>query len=258
MAREVRKLSLKERRRRSFLIKASLVLFLCVVSLCGVAYVTRIPAVTVSRITVAGASAVPQEKIQEVADAALRGSYAFIVPKRMSFVVPESEIQKSILTTFPHIDSVRIAKPDMQTVQVSVTERAVHAVWCGDRCFGMDKNGFIFTESSGSTTVRTYRGSLEAGPLRATFLPGSFVELDSFLERVSTVSKRKIVEADVHDDGDVFCQFEGGGGIRFTRISQNDDLLNSIASIFASQRFSGPASFEYVDFRFDGNKALVK
>ncbi len=258
MAREVRKLSLKERRRRGLIIKASLALFLCIVSLCGVAYVTRIPAVTVSRITVAGVSAIPQEKIQEVVENELQGSYAFIVPKRMSFVVPEEKIRKSVLAAFPHIDSVRITKPDMQTVQVSVTERTLHALWCNERCYSMDKNGYIFSEFTGSTTVRTYRGGIQDGPLKATFLPGSFTELDSFLERVGTASKRKIIEADIHDDGDVFCTFQDGGGIRFTRSSQNDDLLNSVASVFASQRFSGSVPFEYVDFRFDGNKALVK
>lgn len=257
MAREVRKLSLKERRRRGLVIKASLSIFLLVLCVGGVAYASRIPAVTISHITVNGATAVSPEQIEKVVAKTLEGSYAFLIPRRMSLFVPKEAVRESVLASFPYIKEVRIAKPDMQTIQVSVTEREPYAVWCGERCYGMDKNGFIFTETTGSTTGRIYRGMVKDGPLAATFLPGAFIELDAFAEKISAATKRKVTEVAVHENGDVTCTLLGGGDVRFTLRSERADLLNSIASVFASERLKGTEQFEYADFRFD-NKALVK
>lgn len=257
MAREVRKLSLKERRRRGFIVKASLAVFLLVLCVGGVAYGSRVPAVTVSQIKVNGATAVSSEDIEKVVAKSLEGSYAFLIPKKMSLFIPKDDIRESVLASFPYIREVRVAKPDMQTVTVSVTEREPYAVWCGERCYGMDKNGFIFTDATGSTTQRTYRGAVQGGPLAATFLPGAFVELDAFAEKISAATKRRVTEVAVQENGDVTCTLLGGGDVRFTLRSERVDLLNSIASVFASDRLKGTEQFEYADFRFD-NKALVK
>jgi hypothetical protein len=259
MSRAPTKLRLQDRRRRASSFKLILYGVLAVLIVVGVAYGVRRPEVSVASVSVEGATRVNSDDVKALAEKSLSGSYLFLVPKKMSFVVPTGAISAKIKAAFPEVATVSVSVKNLTDLHVTLTERGAFALWCRTgTCFDMDTTGYIFDQvESGSTTLRTYEGSIDGSPVGATFLPQKFAALDSFITRVEVATKHHIGHISVTDDQDVFAQFDGGGEIRFVMDKQDDATITNIASVFASPALNAGRPMEYADFRFD-NKASVK
>ncbi|MEK7613788.1 MAG: hypothetical protein AAB439_02890 [Patescibacteria group bacterium] len=253
-------LNARRTRRRTFLVGS--VVVVGVLLSVGVFVGLRREEVTLASVSVSETTYVRGDLIIEIVEESLRGSFAFIVPRANAFFYPHDAIQKELQTTFHSIKEVTFKREGLTALAVSIVERTPEARWCDDstpgtRCLFLDETGFAFALATSSESMRTYTGGGFAGTLGTTFLPEEYQRLKVFLDDLTTASGRTITEVAIDEYGDVFVRFKEGGEVRVTLSSINTPLLDTIASVFRSRRFSEGDEFLYADFRF-GNKIYVK
>jgi cell division septal protein FtsQ len=247
---------LKERRRKKMRLTAVLVALLCLVIAGGLVFLARLPSLQITTITVSGASVLNADVLKSATEEALQGWYAYLIPKRLSFIAPTKSIASALEATFPEAGDIEIQLTSAQSIEVKVVERSPYALFCDSACYVMDREGYIYMSGTGGEVLRRYSGSISVGPIGAKFQEGSFRELDEFLTALEEGTGSSILSARVTEDGDVFAQFDGGGEIRFELKDRGSSLLESVKAVFASPKFRRDA-LDYADFRF-GQKAVVK
>lgn len=220
----------------------------------GTAYVTRLPEVTVSQVTIAGAIHADVQAVTATVESVLNGTYALIVPKRMSYVVPNGAVVAAVVGAFPLVESVTVTRASPRELRVQIAERAPHALWCNTTCYRMDTYGFIFAQADLGDQYRTYEGGDYA--VGQTFLLGDFHDFDRFVSLVEGISPSRIPRVRVEGD-DAFLLFENGGEIRVVRTTDPGRTVARIEAVFTSESFDATKKLDYVEFRF-GDKALVK
>ena len=254
------KLRLRDRRRRILWMRFGIVAVLLIVAIGGVAFVSRLPEVTVATVSVTGASAVDAAAVQAIAEEKLAGSYAFIVPKRNTLLAPRGEIAAAILQAYPSVKSVNVASRDLTSVTVEIAERAPSAVWCmgaEGACFFMDEDGFVYREAVDINALVRYSGAISGNPIGQHFMEGGFAALAAFVAEAGKASARTPDAVSIEANGDAQLSFAEGGAIKFVIAEDTAPTLENIASVFASDRLREHQPFEYADFRY-GNKVYVK
>lgn len=236
--------------------------FLVVTIIGGVAYASRLPQVTVTHVTIEGVVRADEVLVHERVMTALDGTYAFLIPKRMSYAVPRGALTASVMESFPTVASASVERTDRNTLVVRVVERVPHALWClsaqagGNGCYLMDSYGLIFDAALGGESLRVYRGQV-ADPIGAQYLAGAFQDFDALLTRIEVATSRHITEVTVDQHDDVFAHFAEGGEVRFVRTTNSEVLVATIKSIFDSTIFQNKKELDYVELRF-GQKAVAK
>lgn len=101
-----------------------------------------------------GAVIVSSDDIRALVQQELLGNYFFSYARDNSFLFPQREIERSLLEKFPLLKTVVAERIDTHTIRVSVTERKLYALWCGEeyqpnakipaQCFLIDDSGYIF------------------------------------------------------------------------------------------------------------------
>lgn len=242
-------------------------------------YVSHLPQITISEITVSGTNLVSVNDIQSLASKELVGSYAFLVPRTNAFFIPTGSIEAGIENSFPPVKSVSISTKGYKTLAIAITEREPAALWCsgvpsgeisdddnnatstvssGNGCYLMDAAGFIFAPSATTTGYVSFYGSVSGNPIGSTYLGGGFASLQTELGDIASSIHRTPTETLIdNNETDVSVAFAEGGVLRFIRTTDPESTVENIASVFASQSFQQNTNFEYADFRF-GDKVYVK
>lgn len=257
-----RKLTLKERRRRARLFIVYGALGVLVTVLIASAVGLRHPRVTIQTISVSPLQFSRSELVSTAVEELLLGSYFFLIPKNSGFFVPIKKIEDTIQKQFHSVQSITVERDGFSKLALTIEERVPDALWCDSfeetaRCFIMDERGFIFAPRREERALRVFSGSISRDPMGETFLNGEFPRLREFLVTLSQVTKKtpKYIRVDEH--GDVWVSLVEGGEVRFVLSDMSVALSDSIASVFASRRFTSGETLEYADFRF-GNKVYVK
>lgn len=273
-----KKRPLRERRRRA----RAIVLLLWTLLFIGVAggsvYALHRSEVTIRFVSITGVRLVREDLARSVAEQALSGSYALVIPRRSTFFFPRSDIERELMKTFHPIQGAVVERAGLTGIAIYLTERMPDALWClsapsaetleaggtdskeKESCFFMDMNGFVFAaakDTSDRTDLLRFEGGNLSKPLGETYLPGAYQTLRRFLgDMGKTISRTpQRVFLDEHDDVHVF--FKEGGEVRFAARDVGEPLLENVASVFASKRFTDGGAFEYVDFRF-GSKVYIR
>lgn len=68
------------------------------------------------------------------------------VDSKSIFLINSDKLDREILNKFPIIESVKIDKRFMQTLEIKISERKPVGIFCGnnEECFMIDQNGVIF------------------------------------------------------------------------------------------------------------------
>lgn len=245
---------LKDKRRRESYLWYGAVCTFALALIGGVAYLSRLPEVTVTSVAVTGAVYADEKAVTEVVNKTLDGTYALVVPKRLSYVVPRGAVAAAVTSAFPLVESVEVERTSTQSLTVHVTERTPHALWCSAACYRLDTYGLAFAQAQAEDRYRTYEGSaLQVGEL---FLAGDFHDFDRFVTLLEGVSPARIPR--VRTEGtDAFLYLEHGGEIRILRDADPERTKARLEAIFSSESFDTTRALDYVELRF-GEKALVK
>ena len=254
-----------EKRRRAKQWRVGAIAILVIVFFAGIAYVSHLPALTVSNITVSGEQAVSADNIINTARAAMQGSYFFLIPKTNAFFYPAPKMEKDILATYPRVASTTIQARGLTGIAITIVERQPHALWCSapETCYLVDEHGFIFDSATGfsGNAYISYETLLQQGNAIGQYvLPqDAFTKTDTFLMQLKNdvgITPEKLVvvspiEADIY--------LASGGRIMYDRTQDLSLVFNNIQTVFTSSEMTPQkqATLEYADFRY-GNKVYYK
>lgn len=221
-------------------------------------YAAHRPEVTITDISVSGDSALSANAVEDVARAALAGSYFALVPRANSLVFPKDALVAAIAHAFPELAEVSVSRTGLTGLTIALTERAALARWCAEsECYFMDKHGFVFARAAGNAaSLIDFYGVLSGDPVGQIYL-SDFAEFKSFIEEVSSTVRRSPESVTVDENGDASLMFREGGVLKFVRSADREATLANIVSVFSSPGFGKGKTLDYADFRF-GDKVYVK
>lgn len=248
------KVRLKDKRRRASYVTLGVYASLVLVVLGGVAYVSRLPQVSVTAVQVEGASHVSVADITSVVENKLSGTYGLLIPKRLAYVVSKGTLRAAVIESFPVVQSAEVSRTSLTEVTVTVKEREAYALWCGDSCFRIDEYGLLFDAAQPSDALRKYYGGdLVLGKV---FMDGAFHDFARFVTDIEKVSSSGIARVLVQGTDGILV-LDAGGEIRIRMSGDFDQLRSMLTAIYASDEFKKGKRLDYVDLRF-GTKATVK
>lgn len=229
-----------------------------------IAGASHIPALLIGDIRISGSETVASSTLRLKAEGYLKGSYAFVFPKRNIFLYPKHEIRNSLLDTYPVLASADVHAVDFHTIAVNVVERHPRALWCNEsRCYLMDENGVVYAEAPtfSEPIYISYSGEASGAGLPKQYLtPTQFQSLSALVDAIAQRLPEEQAFA-VHVDGvhDVGVLFESGFRIVFPLFDQGGDIFERFTLALKSEPLTqNPLSaFEYLDLRF-GDKLYYK
>ena len=273
LPREQKRLPLRARRRR---VRAGVV-FLVLLFIAAVAYavhwVSYLPALNVSQVTIVGAEKLPPQLVQTFVESKLNdGSYRFFSRSNI-FLYPKTAIEDEVVTFFSRIKSAVVSRPSLfsRTVVVTVEERQPYARWClhgqgesAGECFQMDATGFIFAFADASTTSSIFAepylfsGAITGEPVGQVFITGHLPGLLALLATLQQQDNVTPVRVSVAGEQDFAVDFQEGFSLKASFGAEAGTLARNLKLVLGSDALSGKESqIEYVDLRF-GNKAFFK
>ena len=261
-----------------FKLKIALFVFLFAAIITLLAWLIRLPEVTVSESVISGNEITETKDIEGVIISHLEGSYLWLVPKRSTFFYPKRKIEKAINDEFPRIREVSVDKQNFITLVVNVVERKPFALWCGEKyfkdgenlgnCYFVDEASYIYAKApdfSGNVFFK-YFGNLsqqskykKLAPLGASYMSEEdFSGIRPFIESFNDLG---FIGASLSriDGKDYELRTESGTIIIFGDDIRLSVLLDNMESILDSDAFreNSEAQIEYIDLRF-GNKVYYK
>ncbi len=239
---------------------------LCVVGVALVLiwYGTRLNTFSITAVTVSGGETISHEEVRGLVERELEGTYFLIVPKKFTYLYPESRIRE-VLEKIPRIHDVVFDVQSRTTLAVSFSEYAPHALWCphntDNPCFFTDVRGYAFSEAprlNGGTLVRHSIegiGEITAGNSLDEML---VQQVDIFLEKMKHELNLRASSVLYKSDGDIEFHVNGGGMILINKNKNFDQTFDNLKTVLSSEEFLhiAPGNFRYVDVRFD-NKIFV-
>ena len=281
---------LKRRRRKALLARLGLLLGAFAVLAVAGACFSRLDGLNIKEVKVEGNKVLDESALRETVEDELYGKYAFLFPKTNVLIYPEKKIKEVLAKKFPRLATVELDAKDRHNLFVKVSEREAKYMWCGDnisesadvevirseeKCFFMDKEGYIFDEApyfSGEVYFKFYGepngGSSEekVSPLGSFFLPENFAKLESFKDTLIGMGLKPVI-MNVRGGKDVDIYLARSGQKMGPKIMIRSDAdpkntaENLQAALTTDPLMSGfknrYSSLEYIDIRF-GNKVYFK
>lgn len=149
----------RERRRRLFWVRFYIILFFVLFITFTLAILSGHDRVSIKTFLVTGNGAVSSSEILAIAQKDIAGRYFGLFARKNILIFPGWEIERDILEQIKTIKSVDVSWKDWQTVNIEISERKPHSVWCDSECFFVDSHGFIFSKAptfSGNLFIKAY------------------------------------------------------------------------------------------------------
>lgn len=160
---------------------------------------SRLPSLQIRNVVVAGATVTGEDAVKETVLEILRGNYFWLVPRSNALVYGKDKMEAEIAERFPRFSSVELSLDGLQTLQIEVSERDPHALYCSEeeRCFFLDRRGFIFDYAPNFSegVYFVYREeSPMAEPMGQFLLPAEqFESLSQFLEKLPVLAMKPLM-----------------------------------------------------------------
>lgn len=269
------------------LVRAFLALLLILLFLVSFGGVSQQDRWKIEHVEVTGEHAVDEEAILSVVKPLISGNYYYTYARENSYLFPREEIEQALLTAFPRLKTARASRIDDHMVEISVTERAPYALWCGEvylremyeinDCYFIDDTGFLFDRApafSEGVYLEVYGElvgkSADGAFLRAHLSSHRFALMRSVLEGL-TQSVGEVLRIVAKTEGEYEVVIKSSATypilahthIRFKEDANPVKLVRDLSSALAVQfpgggptllaKAEGPRTLYYIDMRF-GNK----
>ena len=285
----IKSVRFRERRRKILIGKVVLVILGAGVLWGLVFWLTGLPVITISAVSVSGNVSVSPYSIASSTRDLLTGRYWFTVPRSNILFYPKESIIKNILESYPRIKNVEVEFKNFHTVSVAITERETAALWCrtfvvtadasndtSDECFLLDSQGFIFDSlgrtvassvdvDASSTAVRSlplvkfYGGiSSTTDPVRMSYSSAEHFQESLLLADNPSSLGVNVVAFRERPDRDLDVELVGETRLVIGRESDNFSVMSNFQSVISEPNFDGLeglGKIDYIDMRF-GNKVF--
>ncbi len=227
-------------------------------------------------INIEGNEFVIAKKIQNIAQAKLKGSYFYIFPKNNIFIYPKKQIENKIKDVFERIYIVEINISNLNSITINVKERKPYLLWCGERkelkesetnnsCYFVDKKGFIFAQAPlfSNNVYFTAYGKLNKD--KEEILGNNFLNEKRFIRLIQLrdlLAKEGIDTTTLtqKDNGDFEFMLAESGKLIFNESQDIKKLLRNLSAAVEVKKNEGKDiknKLEYIDARFN-NKIFFK
>jgi len=260
-----RKISLGNRRRRRVFSRVAIlsVAAALVVGVCS--WLAYRPQFQVTEVVVTGTKLLDASKPESVALRALKGTWAFLIPRSNVALVSRDSIEEDIKTRFPIVASVDVETRGLRSLVVTINERSPDFLWCrgassDSECYAVDNQGLVFTRVDAAeypAHTRFYGFFVDTlSPIGQRYLlPDDFEELHTFLGALKVVDlEAKSVTRS--DEGKFRIALRRGSEIIVDTDTDLSRALANISSLLSDQELrelfgKTPLPFEYIDLRLD-------
>lgn len=236
----------------------------------GIIWVLHRPSLSIQTVSVVGGQTINVEKIEDIVEGEIEGSYIGVFPKRSVFLYPKQEILSLLVAREPKIEHVSIRAPfgDFTTLYVMLEERNSNLLWCARLwCARLDEDGTLFEEAPSATedffVIRDDRAPRQGlGSVATT----QEVLKPIFIMKSSLKRDLVLQEALILPEGDYSLITEEGTEIRFNKDDDLSVVADNLFTLFRSNVIEGNATsslsdwlvgVEYIDARF-GKKIFYK
>lgn len=244
--------------------------FVLALAFVGSVFAARAQFGRIQNVAINGNELVQEKALQEIAWTELSGSFLFAFPKNSLAIYPKKNIEEKIRNQFPTISNVEISRGNSKALQIDITEHTPDFLWCNnltrEKCYFMDRQGFIFTESAGFSkdVLFTFYGLVDSagpsGPIGKTYLSQEkFAELNYFIDSMKLLDISPVgLNARGQDDFELYLS--SGGSILFSNREAFLNTFENLETIIAEQGRLDKnflSRLEYIDIRFS-SKVFVK
>lgn len=233
----------------------------------GVAfYLVWLPALRVSTVEARGPHA---EEARQLAEQALWGTHAFVLPRNSLFFIPEDDMRARILENHPDIEAVSISATGLTSLLVTTLPRAEAFVWCGvtadtsdGQCYSANAEGLIFApvppETASTSAALRFHTPIEGqegeSPVRAQIVHAAKIpEVLRFVKAIQELGAQVVSVSFRDDEADLYTE----AGTRITYVLGREEEAAGIAASVFPQLALNNGTIAYVDLRFSG-KAYFK
>lgn len=250
---------LKEKRRKLFLIRFYIVLFIFLFSIFGLALLSGQPKFVITDVVVENTSLASVDEIKKRVESHLTGRYGYLFAKNNVLIFPRFSIKADLLSQYKIFEKVNLSIENWQTLKIQVIEYGPAAVWCGETvnldkadCYFMNENGYIFYNTNtvtGNLFIKYYGLLKNQIPLGQYFLPT--VEYKKLTDLIQIFKNNDIrVVTVLVDSTDYHLYLESGLELIFAR---QNDLWQSVDNMFTAVN-SGEVNLQdktlkYLDLR---------
>ncbi len=264
---------IKARRKRQRIVIALLAAGAVLLIFGGLIWLSHAQFMRIDKVVVSGERTLNPASVSSKVLEDLAGSYLFVFPKNNIFLYPKFKTQQHLLEQIPTIAKVSIEAKDFHTLQVTVTERARKALWCGaaasnpSACFWLDEDGVAYAATTGlslaneaTSTYMRYFGTLVGSSPRQYVTPEQFQSLTALVDALAQNQKDTTIESvEVDQSGAVRVVFANNFKLLFNLSSAGADVYQRFELAQSSDAFIGHklSDFQYLDMRF-GDKLYYK
>lgn len=226
-------------------------------------YGTRLDAVTIETISVAGGETIDHDQLRDIAQGELEGEYLGLIPRRFAYLYPEERIRTRI-AELERVHSVRIARDSGQAISITFDEYLPHALWCtsvtSDECLFLSEDGFAFTNAprlDGGSFKRFVHLGEDPEADRHIVSPEEFRRATELID-LFTQNGWYISHIELDRAGDAFLHVVGGGELKVALSAPPATTVENLLVVLTSDEFVhiAPGNFAYIDLRF-GSKVFV-
>ncbi len=235
----------------------------------GLAYMTHVDAVQITKIHVEGNKIVSRSDLESIVTEAQNARVLGIFSRNNVALFPRSDTRDQVTSRFKAIASATAAFDGLHTLTLSVQELEPAYLWCDselrEHCYFMDSHGYIFSESAdfSQNILFTFYGLIDpAKPIGATYM-----DSQQFAEIIKFVASTKQLDLDpiglvVSDQGlgDFTLLLAGGGKVLFSDREPYLTVYENLEAVVHEQKKTQPdfvTRLDYIDVRF-ANKAFIK
>ncbi len=245
---------------RGHIIKGVVSITLTVLVVVAVHYVTRFAFFTINTITVTGGETISHEEVRGKVDMLLTGNYLGLIPKRFSYLFPESTLYVE-LESIPHMKSVHIERVSRNEISISFDEYVPHALWCvhGEEstpCYFLSDDGVAFAEApplSGGAFMRYFTESTPQIQKGSVIDAGRLADIEWLTTKVQQELEFRVASVVLKNNNDIELNLHGGGMFLIASGKDVASTFENLALVLSSDAYIhlAPGNFKYVDVRFD-------
>ncbi len=239
--------------------------------------------ITINKIVITGNSIIDKEDLESSIQNKLNGKYFRLFARSNFLIYPQSKIYKDLINEFPRIENLNIKRESLNTLKVSIIERAGSYLYCGaslpenkedigENCYFVNNDGYIFDKApyfSGDIYFKYYtkiKDSNSSPQGKQMLNPEVFHKLMRFIDGITALSFKPLYLV-IGDDGVYSLYLHSINGNLEPKIifkSDNDlsIILDNLSTAMNKREFANEINSKYdtllyIDLRFK-NKVLYK
>ena len=258
-----------------------IILFVCIIG--ALSYFSSYSKLIISNVVITGNNIIDSKELEKKVDENITGRYVGLFDKTNFLIYPKSKIYNTLIIDFPRIETLSIKRDGLNTIHISITERAGSFLYCGiglpektedigENCYFVNNDGLVFDKApyfSGDIYFKYYTEmKIVDGKILGSniFEENHFHEIVRFVDGVISLGFKPIYMVKGSDN--IYSLYLKSTNDKLNPkiiFKEDNDLVMILDNLktamvekeFANEINSKYDTLSYVDLRFK-NKVLYK